>query len=89
MTDLDILKEKRKSSLIVIFTFGLAALFLERIRPLWMTNIFEGTSFSQGGIGFVFKLLSYTILGIIFATVFFIIHLFKVFYYSIEISKLP
>ena len=89
MTYSDELREKRKSSLIVVFTLGLASLFLESVRPIWMTNLFEGTSFDNGGIGFVLKLLSFFVLGVITACIFFIIHLFKVIYYSIEITKHP
>ena len=88
MTFLEELREKRKSSLIVVCTLGLAALFMESVRPIWMTNLFEGLSFTQyEAIGFVFKLLSYFVLGAITAAMFFIIHLFKVVYYSIEIAR--
>lgn len=89
MTYSDELREKRKSSLIVVFTLGLASLFMESVRPIWMTNLFEGTSFDNGGIGFVLKLLSFFVLGVITAGIFFIIHLFKVINYSIEITKHP
>lgn len=89
MTYSDELREKRNSSLIVVFTLGLASLFMESVRPIWMTNLFEGTSFDNGGIGFVLKLLSFFVLGVITAGIFFIIHLFKVIYYSIEITKHP
>lgn len=89
MTYREELIEKRKSSLIVVFTLGFASLFLESVRPVWMTNLFEGTSFDQGGIGFVVKMLSYLFLGVLTAAIFFVIHLFKVIYYSIEISKHP
>ena len=88
MTYREELVEKRSSSLIVVCTFGLAALFMESVRPVWMTNLFEGTSFDQGGVGFVVKMMSYLFLGILTAAIFFVIHFFKVIYYSIEISKL-
>ena len=88
MTHLEELREKRKSSLIVVFTLGLAALFMESVRPLWMTNLFEGTSFMQNeGVAFVLKGLSFVTLGLLTAAVFFIVHFFKVIYYSIEISR--
>lgn len=87
MTYRDELIEKRKSSLIVVFTLGLASLFLDSVRPVWMTNLFEGTSFDQGGVGFVVKMMSYLFLGVLTAAIFFIIHFFKVIYYSIEISR--
>lgn len=87
MTYKEELMEKRKSSLIVVFTLGLAALFMESVRPIWMTNLFEGTSLDQGGVGFVVKMMSYLFLGLLTAAIFFIIHFFKVIYYSIEISK--
>lgn len=90
MTYLEELKIKRKSSLIVVFTFGLAALFMESIRPLWMTNLFEGTSFMENeGIAFVLKGLSFFTLGLLTAAIFFIIHLIKAIYYSIEIARQP
>ena len=84
------LRAKRKSSLIVVFTLGLAVLFLGSVRPIWMTNIFEGTSFANNeGVGFVLKLLSFFTLGLITAAFAFVIHFVKVIYYSIELSKLP
>lgn len=89
MTYREELIEKRRSSLIVVFTLGLASLFMESVRPIWMTNLFEGTSFDQGGIGFVVKMMSYLFLGLITAVIFGVIHFFKVIYYSIEISRQP
>lgn len=89
MTYREELIEKRRSSLIVVFTLGLATLFMESVRPIWMTNLFEGTSFDQGGIGFVVKMMSYMFLGLLTAVIFFVIHFFKVIYYSIEISRQP
>ena len=84
----DELGEKRKSSLIVVCTLGLAALFMESVRPVWMTNIFEGTSFMKNeGVAFVMKAMSFLFLGILTAAFAFIVHFFKVIYYSIEISK--
>lgn len=85
---LEELREKRKSSLIVVFTLGLAAIFMKSVRPVWMTNLFEGTSFMENeALGFILKLISYIALGIITAAIFFLIHLIKVIYYSIEISR--
>ena len=90
MTSLEELKAKRKSSLIIVLTFGLAALFMESVRPIWMTNLFEGTSFMENeGVGFVLKAVSFFTLGLITAGILFIIHLVKVIYYSIQISKHP
>lgn len=90
MVYLEELKTKRKSSLIVVFTLGLAALFMESICPIWMTNLFEGLSFTQNeAIGFIFKLLSFFLLGAITAAILFIVHLIKVIYYSIEIARQP
>ena len=88
MTYLEELREKRKSSLIVVCTLGLAALFMESTRPIWMTNIFEGMSFAQGPLAGFFKMLSFFFLCFITAAIFFVIHLVKVISYSIEISKL-
>lgn len=90
MTYKEELIEKRKSSLIVVCTLGLAALFMESTRPIWMTNLFEGMSFMKNeGVAFVMKAMSFLFLGILTAAFAFIIHFFKVIYYSIEISKHP
>ena len=90
MTYPDELRGKRKSSLIVVCTLGMAVPFMESVRPIWMTNIFEGTSFMKNeGVAFVLKMMSYTVLGMLTAAIAFIIHLFKVIYYSIELSKNP
>lgn len=90
MTYLEELREKRKSSLIVVCTFGLAALFMESVRPIWMNNLFEGTSFMQNeGLAFVLKAMSFFFLGLLTAGIMFIIHFIKVIYYSIEISRHP
>ena len=87
MTYKDELREKRKSSLIVVCTLGLASLFMESVRPIWMTNLFEGTSFMNNeGIAFVLKALSFLTLGLLTAAILFIIHFFKVIYYTIELS---
>lgn len=59
MDYVDELREKRKSSLIVVFTLGLAALFMKSLRPLWMTNIFEGMSFAKGEAALFFKMISF------------------------------
>lgn len=90
MTYSEELREKRKSSLIVVCTLGLAALFMESVRPIWMTNLFEGTSFMENeAIAFVVKAFSFFTLGLLTAAIAFIIHFFKVIYYSIELSKNP
>ena len=89
MTYLEELKEKRRSSLIVVCTFGLAALFMESVQPVWKTNLFEGMLFAQGPLASFFKLFSYFALGVIAAAVFFVIHFIKVIDYTIEISRHP
>lgn len=87
MVYLEELKEKRKSSLIVVCTLGLAALFLDSVRPIWMTNLFEGTSFGSGEMRWFFKMVSYVCIGMLTAAVLFFVHFIKAIYYSIEISK--
>jgi hypothetical protein len=87
MVYLEELKEKRKSSLIVVCTLGLAALFLDSVRPIWMTNLFEGTSFGSGEMKWFFKMVSFVCIGLLTAAVLFVVHFIKVIYYSIEISK--
>lgn len=87
MVYLEELKEKRKSSLIVVCTLGLAALFLDSVRPIWMTNIFEGTSFGSGEMKWFLKMVSYACIGMLTTAVLFVVHFIKVIYYSIEISR--
>jgi hypothetical protein len=85
MTLLEELEYKRKAALIVVCTLGLAA------TPLGLnakSNIFRGTSFDKGALGFVLGILSFLLLTIPFAIIMFILHLFKLVYYQIEISKL-
>jgi hypothetical protein len=85
MTLLEELEYKRKAALIVVCTLGLAA------TPLGLnakTNIFKGTSLDKGGLGFVMGILSFLLLTIPFAIIMFVLHLFKLVYYQIEISKL-
>ena len=90
MTYLEELREKRKSSLIIVCTLGLAGIFMASVRPIWMTNLFEGTSMMKNeGIAFVLKAMSFFFLGMLTAAILFIIHLIKVIYYSIEISRHP
>jgi hypothetical protein len=88
MTILEELKYKRKASLIVVCTLGLGAIFVSSIRPVWMTNLFEGTSFDNGALGFILKCFSYIFLALFLVVIMFVIHLFKLIYYQIEISKL-
>jgi ABC-type multidrug transport system fused ATPase/permease subunit len=88
MTRLEELKLKRKASLIVVCTLGLAAIFASSIRPVWMTNIFENTSLNKDGLGFVLKCFSYILLALFTAAIMFVIHFFKLIYYQIEITKL-
>lgn len=90
MTYAEELRTQRKSSLIVVCTLGLASLFMKSVRPIWMNNLFEGTSFMQNeGLAFVLKAMSFFFLGLLTAGIMFIIHLIKVIYYSIEISRHP
>lgn len=88
MSSLDEMRKKRKSSLIVVCTLGLVPLFNKDVRPLWMTNIFEGTSMMEyEGAAFVLKAISFFALGALTAALFFIVNFIKLIYYSIEISR--
>lgn len=81
-----IYKQKRKAALIGVLTLGLAGLSLIGVGETWRSNIFEGTSFSHGPLEFFFKLLSFCILSVLMAVPYFIISLFKLFYYSIVLA---
>jgi len=88
MTRLEEFKYKRNNSLTVVCTLGLAVIFVSSVRPVWMTNLFDGTSFDNGAIGFIMKLFSYIILAFFTSAIMFVIHLLKLIHYQIEISKL-
>lgn len=81
-------KQKRKAALIGVLTLGLAGLAVVGVGNTWRGNIFSGTSFDRGGMGFVFKILSFMILSVIVAVPFFVISLFQLIYYSVKISKM-
>lgn len=81
-------KQKRKAALIGVLTLGLAGLAVVGVGNTWRSNIFSGTSFDKGGMGFVFKMLSFMILSVIVAVPFFIISLIQLIYYSAKISSL-
>jgi len=42
----------------------------------------------SGALGFVLKIFSFVFLGLLTAAIMFVIHLFKLIYYQIEISRL-
>lgn len=79
-------KQKRKAALIGILTLGLAGLAIVGVGETWHSNIFAGTSFDQGGLGFVMKMISFMLLSVIVAIPFFIISLIQLIYYSIKLS---
>ena len=81
-------KQKRKAALIGFLTLGLAGLAVVGVRNTWRSNIFSGTSFDKGGMGFIFKIISFMILSVIVAIPFFIISLIELIYYSVKIKKL-
>ena len=90
MTYLEELQEKRKNALIIVCTLGLTALFMERFSSVWTTNLFEGTSFMQnGGVAFICRIISFLFLSVLLAGIFWIINVFKLIYYSIEIARQP
>ena len=88
MTVLEELKYHRNAALIVVCTFGFAALPKGSFSLSEENNIFRGTGLDKGGFGFVLKIVSVLLLAIPFAIVMFAIFLFKLIYYQIEIFKL-
>ncbi|MCL2289100.1 MAG: hypothetical protein FWC34_00115 [Bacteroidetes bacterium] len=90
MTLLEELKYKRKGSLIVVCTLGLAGAFqIQSIGDIWRSNVFEDTSVSKNeGLSFIFKCVSFVLLTLLLAIPMFVIHFLKLIYYQIEISKL-
>jgi hypothetical protein len=85
MTKLEELQMHRQAALIVVCTLGLAAV---PVALNWKSNIFAGTSFDNGGLGFVLKIVSFLFLTILCAIPAFIIYLIKLIYCQIQISKL-
>ncbi len=81
-----IYRQKRKAALIGVLTLGLAGLSLVGVGNTWKSNIFEGTSFSQGALALPFKLLSFCLISVIVAVPFFIISFFKLIYYSFKLA---
>ena len=79
-------KQKRKAALIGVLTLGLAGLAIVGVGETWHSNIFAGTSFDQGGLGFVMKMISFMLLSVIVAIPFFILSLIQLIYYSIKLS---
>ena len=80
-------ENKRKAALIGVLTLGLAGLSVLGVGNTWRMNIFAGTSFDKGGVGFVMKCLSFCLLSVIVAIPCFIISFFRLIYYSIKLSQ--
>ena len=80
-------QQKRKAALIGVLTLGLAGLSLVGVGETWRSNIFAGTSFGQGPMGFVFKIISFCFLSVLLAVPFFVISFIKLIYYSIILAK--
>lgn len=87
MTPLEELKYKRKSAVIVVSTLGLAATPLKTIFD-GAKEADRGTSFEGNAVGFIVKCAFFLLFSIPIAAIMFVIHIFKLIYYSIEISKL-
>ena len=81
-----IYRQKRKAALIGVLTLGLAGLSLIGVGETWRSNIFAGTSFDHGGMGFVMKIISFLLLSVILAIPFFIISVIQLIYYSMKLS---
>lgn len=81
-----IYRQKRKAALIGVLTLGLAGLSLIGVGETWRSNIFAGTSFDQGGMGFVMKIISFLLLSVILAIPFFMISVIQLIYYSMKLS---
>jgi uncharacterized membrane protein YhdT len=82
---LEELKEKRNFSLKAVFTLGISAVPME----FWFvdTNLIRGTSLDRGAMGFILRIALFLVLTIPFMLIFFIVNLFKLIYYQIEINR--
>ena len=82
------LKRKRKDAIIAVCTLGLSSVFkIIGFGSVYEANVFRDTSLNNGGIGFVLKIVSFLLLTASIAIPSFIIHLFKLIYYQVEINK--
>lgn len=84
MTRYEELKSRQTAALIVVCTLGLAAV---PITLNWSSNIFEGTSFDQGPMHIIFKVLSFVLLTAIIAVPAFIIYLVSLIVTTIQLSN--
>ena len=89
MTTLEELKHKRKAALIVFCTLGLAGVSqFGGAGGIWSSNLFRGTSFDSGGLGFIMKIISFLFLTVLLAIPLFIISLFQLIYFQIKINEI-
>lgn len=65
------LKARQTAALIVVLTFGIAAVPLLN----WKSNIFEGTSFDQGPLHILCRVVSFLLLTALMAIPAFLIYL--------------
>ena len=81
-------RQKRKAAIIGLCTLGLAGITLIGVGNTWRSNIFEGTSFATGAIGFVCKCLSFVFLTALIAIPYFVYSFFALIYYTIRMHSL-
>ena len=79
------LMKKRNFSFNAVCSFGISAL----PKGFWGvdTNIFKGTGLDASPVGFILRIFSFLLLTVPFILIGFIINLFKLIYYEIEISR--
>ena len=82
--DLDELKEKRKKSIIVVCSLGIAALFT--FKPF---SGGDGYSWDDNAaLKFIIKCFFYVVSSLVIMAIAFVANIFKLIYYSIEINRL-
>lgn len=84
MTRYEELKSKQKAALIVVCTLGLAAV---PFMLNWNSNIFEGTSFDEGPLRGIFKILSFLLLTALVAIPSFVIYLVSLIVTTVQLSN--
>jgi hypothetical protein len=88
MTRLEALKLERKESLIVVCTLGLAAVKWKVVYNSARDSN-RGMSWEKNeGISFVFKCFFFLMIAIPWAIIAFVVHLFRLIYFSIRIGNL-
>lgn len=80
------LKDKRKKALIAVCTFGLSEAPWKVLFSS-SADADKGMSFQGTVVGFIFKIIWFVLWTLLTTAIMWIINVFKLIYYSIQLSK--